>query len=260
MDLKLEGKRALVCGSSQGIGWASARELAQLGCSVTLLSRDQRRLSDLLAELPSGVEHHTIACDVTHHDELCEKVSAQIKNAGSFDILINNSGGPPGGPITDAAPAAFTAALSQHLYPAIVLMQLLLPDMKKKKFGRIVNIVSTSVKAPLKGLGVSNTTRGAVASWAKTLAAEVAADGITVNCVLPGATDTQRLAQIITAKAEKAGISTDQVRDSMLAEIPAARFGLPHEVAAAVAFLCSPSAAYINGVALPVDGGRTPCL
>jgi len=260
MDINLSGKRALVCGASQGIGLASAIELAKLGCQVTLLARNEAKLTSALASLEHPSRHHFIACDVTDKATLQSAVSSDLAEYGPYAILINNSGGPPGGPIVSAKADAFQAALEQHLFTNILLTQLLLPGMQAAQWGRIINIISTSVKAPLSGLGVSNTTRGAVANWAKTLANEVAKEGITVNNVLPGATNTERLTTIIEHKASKQQSSIEAVTNHMLGDIPAQRFGQPEEVAAMVAFLCTPAAAYVNGTAIAVDGGRTGCF
>jgi 3-oxoacyl-[acyl-carrier protein] reductase len=175
-------------------------------------------------------------------------------------ILVNNSGGPPAGALHASATEAFDAPWKQQLLAAHELMRAVLPGMKAAGYGRIINVISTSVKAPLRGLGVSNTIRAAVANWSKTLSMELAPWGITVNNVLPGATLTQRLVSIIEGKAASTGHSVEDIQKDMLAEIPAGRFGTPEEVAAAVAFLASPAAGYINGIHLPVDGGRTPNL
>ncbi|MBQ48118.1 MAG: short-chain dehydrogenase [Zetaproteobacteria bacterium] len=259
MLIDLSGRSALVCGSSQGIGAASAKMLAELGCQVTCLARNEDNLKNIVSGL-KGSNHHLIAADVGERTELSQKIQNHINEYGPFEILINNSGGPPGGPIASAEAEAFQDAFEKHLLANALLASLVIPGMKDKKFGRIVNIISTSVKAPLTGLGVSNTIRGAVANWSKTLSNELASFGITVNNVLPGATETQRLSSIITNKAKKVGCSEDEMAKRMRNEIPAKRFGKPEEVAAAIGFLCSPAAAYINGINIPVDGGRTPCL
>jgi 3-oxoacyl-[acyl-carrier protein] reductase len=258
MDLSLAGKRALVGGSSQGIGRAAAIELAALGAEVTLLARDEGRLREALAQLPrpNNQTHALMVADFTDPASVARAVAADNR----FEILINNTGGPKGGPAHAAAPEEFEAAFRMHVLCGQVLLQALLPTMKAAQYGRIVNIISTSVKAPIPDLGVSNTIRAAVANWAKTLAGELGQFGITVNNVLPGFTDTQRLSQLFTAKAEKLGKTLEQVRQEAVATIPARRLGKPEEVAAAVAFLCTPAAAYINGINLPVDGGRTPSL
>jgi len=187
-------------------------------------------------------------------------ITEWIGQGNVAEILINNTGGPPGGLAFDANTDEFLSAFTNHLICNQVLAQALVPGMKKKSYGRIVNVISTSVKQPLNGLGVSNTIRGAVANWAKTLANELGQFGITVNNVLPGATNTVRLESILKSKAEKTGKSYDEVADGMRSTIPASRFAEPSELGSAIAFLASPAASYINGINLPVDGGRTKCL
>ena len=259
MDLQLNGKRAFVSGSSKGIGRAIAEELAQLGAAVTLVSRSEETLQKAVAELP-GDGHNYLVADYSDPSDLKEKVSSYVASNPAVHILINNTGGPPGGPITDAEEEAFRIAFNNHLICNHILATAFLPGMKEAGYGRIINVISTSVKQPLNGLGVSNTIRGAVASWSKTWANEVASFGITVNNVLPGATSTERLSSIIENKASKTGKSQAEVSDAMIGQIPARRFAQPAEVAAAAAFLASPAAAYINGINLPVDGGRTGSL
>jgi 3-oxoacyl-[acyl-carrier protein] reductase len=262
MDLSLANRNALVCGSSQGIGLATAIELAHFGANITLVARDQSRLDDALIQLPAldSQKHSTLVCDFSQPDRLKSAVQLHLDQTGTVSILINNTGGPPGGDIIDADASAFIDAYTKHLICNHVLTQLVVPGMKAQNYGRIVNIISTSVKQPIPGLGVSNTTRGAVASWAKTMASELAGFGITVNNVLPGFTDTQRLRSLFQARADSSGKTFEQVAEAMKQTIPAARFAEPHEVGAAAAFLCTPAAAYINGINVPVDGGRTGCL
>ncbi|MFC3816103.1 SDR family oxidoreductase [Lysobacter sp. GCM10012299] len=261
MDLDLSGKHALVCGASQGIGLSTAKALAELGANVTLLARREERLREAAEQLPTkpGQAHGWIAVDSADTDALRAKVEALVA-AQPVHILVNNSGGPPPGPVHGAEIAAFEAAYRQHLIANHVLAESVIPGMERDGYGRIVNVISTSVKEPLQGLGVSNTTRWAVASWAKTLATEVAAKGITVNNVLPGSTETPRIEQIIDNTANKTGRSRAEVFEKMVSEIPMRRFARPQETAAAIAFLCSPAASYITGVNLPVDGGRTRSL
>lgn len=256
MNLNLTGKRALVCGSTQGIGKAIAMELALLGANITLIARNEQALKDVLAELPANAGHDYVVADFSDHKNVQHKVAAYLEN-NTIDILVNNTGGPPAGPIVDVEPIAFIAAYQSHLLCNHVLVQAVLPHMKQNKWGRIINVVSTSVRQPLKGLGVSNTTRAAVAGWAKTLSFEVAKDGITVNNVLPGATKTVRLENIIQGKAQKTQHAVDAIEKEMLDEIPAGRFGLAEEIAGLAAFLASPAAGYINGQSIAVDGGRT---
>ena len=257
MNLDLTNKHALVCGSTQGIGKAAAIELASLGATITLLARNEPRLKTVLAELPGTAKHDYIVADFSDPKQLQEKIENYLRKEKVIHILVNNTGGPAAGPITEAKTEEFQLAFSNHLLCNHILVQALLPGMKSEKYGRIINIISTSVKQPIFGLGVSNTIRAAVANWAKTLSLEVAPFGITVNNVLPGATATQRLFVIIEGKMQKKGISREEAEKEMLSEIPAKRFGQPEEIAAAVAFLASPAAAYINGINVPVDGGRT---
>lgn len=261
MNLSLQGKNAWVGGASAGIGRAVAIELAHLGANVTLVARTEATLQATLEELDTtlGQQHQIAIADYRDPDALREQVQAVLQQK-TLHVLVNNTGGPPGGPITDATTAAFTEAFQQHLLCNHLLAQAVLPGMKQSGFGRIINVISTSVKEPLDGLGVSNTTRWAVAGWAKTLANEVARFGITVNNVLPGYTRTGRLQSLIERQAAAKGMDTEQLEEQWRHHTPALRFADPEEVAAAVAFLASPAASYINGVNLPVDGGRTKSL
>ncbi len=262
MDISLTGKRAVVCGASRGIGRATAVQLAELGAGVTLVARSADGLMAVRESLDrsQNQQHHILAADFADPSGLKVKIETHLQQHGPIQILVNNAGGPPAGPASEAALEQFTGAFAQHLLCNHVLMQALLPGMKEAKYGRIINVISTSVKNPIKGLCVSNTIRAAVANWAKTLAGELAGFGITVNNVLPGATETDRLNEIIEGKAKKLGKSRDEVIAMEIASIPAGRFGKPEELAAAIAFLASPAAAYINGINLPVDGGRLGCL
>jgi len=261
-DTDLYNRTALVCGASQGIGLASAVSLASLGCRVTLFARDPQRLGEAMAELPivPGVEHDIAVADFHDPGMVLNEAAGAMDRAGGFDILINNTGGPPGGTITEATGDAFLKAMNAHLVNNQNLANLVLPGMKQNGFGRIVNIISTSVKCPIPGLGISNTVRAAVAAWAKTLAGEVARDKVTINSVLPGFTDTTRLSSLFEAKAGRMGTDAGRVRDEAVASIPMGRLGEPEEVAAAVAFYCTPAASYITGTVLAVDGGRTPTI
>lgn len=258
MDLDLRGKHALVCGGSEGIGKAAAHELALLGASITVLARREAALRDVAGQLPrtaDGQTHGWIVADVGETAALRAKIEAAGTSA-PFHVLVNNSAGPPSGPVHDAAPDAFLDAFRLHLISAQACVQAVLPGMRDARWGRIVNVVSTSVREPIANLGVSNTVRGAVAGWAKTLSRELGAAGITVNNVLPGYTRTQRLEQILHDRAQAAHKSEDDIARAMIASVPAGRFAEAHEIAAAIAFLASPAAAYINGVSLAVDGGR----
>jgi 3-oxoacyl-[acyl-carrier protein] reductase len=261
MDLNLRERNALVCGSSSGIGKAAAIELARLGASVTLLARNSSALAQTLSELPHkpGQNHDFIIADTAQHADLQQKITGLISQK-RIHILINNSGGPPGGEILKADINDFRQVFEQHLMANHLITQLVVPGMKDVAWGRIINVISTSVKQPLHNLGVSNTIRAAVANWAKTLATELAPYHITVNNVLPGATETDRLHAIVASKAEKSGKQTEKIRTAMLADIPMGRFAKPEEIAAAIAFLASPAASYITGTQITVDGGRTGVL
>lgn len=262
MNIDLTNKNALVCGSSQGIGKACAVELASLGANVTLFSRNKESLTAVMAELDTskGQSHSVLVADFSQPEQVKNTIEAAIANGAGFHVLINNTGGPAPGPANTSDASAFIDAFNLHLVSNHHLVQAIIPFMKAQSYGRIINVISTSVKQPLPNLGVSNTIRGAVASWAKTLANELGEFGITVNNVLPGATATARLDAIIENKAKKQNISLEQATINEKSHIPMRRFAQPEEFAAAAAFLASPSAGYITGINLPVDGGRTSSL
>lgn len=262
MNLDLQNKTAIVCGSTQGIGKAVALELASLGANVTLVARNEQSLKQTKAELANnGKQLHSYLCvDFSNPVLLKELVEQYIQRNGSVNILVNNTGGPPSGPIVSAKTEEFLSAFNNHLICNHILVQACVEGMKNSGYGRIINVISTSVKQALPNLGVSNTIRAAVGNWSKTLANELGKFGITVNNVLPGATSTQRLSNIIETKALKTNVDNELIKNEMLHEIPLARFASPSEIAYAVAFLASPSAAYVNGINLPVDGGRTSSL
>lgn len=260
MNLNLNNKYALVCGSTAGIGKATAIALAQEGANVTLIARNEDKLKAVLAELPQQRTHDYIVADFSNPEELKTKVSEYITKNHGFHILVNNTGGPAGGPVFSAKISEFESAFTQHLKCNHVLAQAVVPFMKEEGYGRIINVISTSVKQPLDGLGVSNTIRGAVANWSKTLANELGQYGITVNNVLPGATGTERLTEIIKNKSAKTGSNEEEAANAMKQAVPAKRFAKPEELAYAITFLASACASYINGINLPVDGGRTKSL
>lgn len=258
MNTSLQGKTAVIGGSTQGIGLAIAQELAALGATCILLARNEQALQAVSAALPAPYQqlHNYKVADFTHPEQVRQAITA-IVAATPVHILINNTGGPPPGPITEATEEAFLAAFNQHIICNQVLVKAVIPSMKEAAWGRIINIISTSVKIPHKNLGVSNTIRGATASWAKTLSNELAAFGITVNNILPGYTKTQRLSSLIQNNATKRQVTPAAIEEEMLREIPAKRFGDASELAAVAAFLATPAAAYVNGVSIPVDGGKT---
>jgi|TARA_B100000959_G_scaffold186716_1_gene195285 3-oxoacyl-[acyl-carrier protein] reductase len=241
--ISLEGKRALVCGGTSGIGKATAQALRDCGSEVVILSR-------------SAFGNNTISCDLEDLDSLTVSVNKEIESNGFFEILINNSGGPPSGPLIDAKPSDFEKAFLRHVLASQTLVQLLLPGMQKSEYGRIINIISTSVKEPIPGLGVSNTIRGAMASWSKTLSKELP-PCITINNILPGFTNTERLTELKKTLSEQKGISEDEVESAWLSTVPEGRLADPSELGKVVAFLSSPAASFVRGTSIPVDGGRT---
>ena len=258
MNLGLRNKKAIVCGSTQGIGKSIAEELALQGVSITLIARNQNALQEVISLLDVSLgQKHDFLCVDFSANNFSEKINSLTQD---YDILVNNTGGPASGPITDAQPVDFENAFKMHLLNNQILVKKVVEGMKKNSFGRIINIISTSVKAPIPGLGVSNTIRAAVANWAKTLSLELGIYGITVNNVLPGFTNTNRLNSLINKKAEVQGKSVDEVASQMKKSVPMNRFGNSNEVANAVVFLSSIKASYINGINLPVDGGRTASL
>ena len=263
MNLDLNHKNALVCGASQGIGLAAAIELSKLGASVTLCARNEVRLQSATEQLDTalGQKHDYLVADFTDPEALEKVLENHLKTLESpYHILVNNTGGPPPGLAHEAKLGEYWAAFNQHLICNQILAAGVIPGMKASEYGRIVNVISTSVKQPLPNLGVSNTIRGAVANWAKTLANELGQYGITVNNVLPGATNTARLKAIAERKSASTGKSEADVLEGMANQVPMKRVGEPEDLGAAIAFLASPAAGYINGVNLPVDGGRTSSL
>ena len=241
--ITLEGKRALVCGGTSGIGKAAAESLRSCGAQVVILSR-------------SASGDNSISCDIEDLDSLTILVKKEIEKKGDFEILINNSGGPPSGPLIDATPHDFEKAFRRHVLASQTLVQLILPGMKTANYGRIINIISTSVKEPIPGLGVSNTIRGAMASWSKTMSKELP-PSITINNVLPGFTNTERLTELKKTLSEQKGISQEEVENAWLLTVPEGRLADPSELGKVVAFLSSPAASFVRGTSIPVDGGRT---
>ena len=241
--INLDGKRALVCGGTSGIGKAAAISLSECGAEVVILSR-------------SASGENTLKCDLEDLDSLTISVTKEIEKNGNFEILINNSGGPPSGPLIDATPHDFEKAFRRHVLASQTLVQLILPGMKTANYGRIINIISTSVKEPIPGLGVSNTIRGAMASWSKTMSKELP-PSITINNVLPGFTNTERLTELKKTLSEQKGISQEEVENAWLLTVPEGRLADPSELGKVVAFLSSPAASFVRGTSIPVDGGRT---
>lgn len=261
MNISLQGKQAIVCGSTQGIGQSAANQLAELGASIILIARNEEKLKAAASQLDTslGQEHTYLVADFSKPSDLASKVDDFLSDKNPV-ILVNNTGGPPGGLIHKAQIDEFRNAFNQHLICNHIMVTAVVEKMKAANYGRIINVISTSVKQPLPNLGVSNTIRGAVANWSKTLANELGQFNITVNNVLPGATDTVRLKSIIETKSEKTGRSYDDILKEMSNASPMQRIATPEEVANAIAFLASPAASYINGINVPVDGGRTKSL
>jgi len=261
MNLSLENKHAVICGSTQGIGLATAIILAGLGATCVLVARNEDSLIKAVKELPikHKQQHSYVVADFIDTISV-EKAINSIIAKQTIEILVNNSGGPQPGPITAAKTSDFENAFTQHLICNHILTNAVLPGMKASAYGRIINIISTSVKTPLPNLGVSNTIRAAVASWAKTLSNEVGQYNITVNNVLPGLTNTMRYKKLIENTSALQNIAKEQVEESLINSIPMRRIGLAEEIGNMIAFLASPAASYISGTNIPVDGGRTASL
>lgn len=257
----LAGKHALVCGASAGIGRATAMALAQAGAEVTALARREDRLIELVRELEEAgaSKARYLTADLDQRDEMEQTLQAFLQEHGPVHIWINNTGGPPPGPLTEATEEQLLAALGRHLLSAQRILKLLLPGMKEASYGRIVSVLSTSVRVPIPGLGVSNLTRAAMASWSKTLSNELPPH-ITINCLLPGFTATERLSSLAESRAQRQGVTVEEVETAWRGTIPEGRLGRPEELGATIAFLTSPAASYIRGVCLPVDGGRLPSI
>lgn len=258
MEISLVNKHAVICGSTQGIGLAIAIELSKLGASCTLMARNEEALQLALKELHYvfDQQHNYLVADFSEPSQVKEAIQFHLSKY-PVHILVNNTGGPPAGVIAEADPVDFVRYFEQHIVCNQLLTQACLPSMKAAGYGRVINVISTTVRIPLENLGISNTIRGAVASWAKSWSNEVAQFGITVNNILPGFTKTERLRKLIEHTAHKKGSSFDEVAAQMEKEVPARRFGDASEIAAVAAFLASPAASYVNGTSIPVDGGRT---
>jgi 3-oxoacyl-[acyl-carrier protein] reductase len=252
----LSGLNALVCGASQGIGKATAELFARQGARVVLLARTPESLEKVRSTLPSPEKHMCIKADISRAEELDAALENILQAWGNIDILVNNAGGPAAGPLLEANPSAFESALHTHVLAQLQLCKKITPTMKAKGYGRIINVISTSVRMPIANLGVSNTIRAAVAGFSKTLSNELAPHGITVNNVLPGYTETERLTALAQAAAQRSATTPEAIRENWLKQVPMNRFARPEEIAAALAFLASREAAYITGVNLQVDGGR----
>ena len=253
----LSGKHALVCGASKGIGAATAKMLAKAGANVTVCARNEHALKQLCAEMETlgNGKHHSLVLDLEDTQSLNAAVSELIEQRGTIHILVNNAGGPPGGPLIENTVSDFDAPFKRHLHASHILTQLVIPGMESTGYGRIVQIISTSVKEPIPNIGLSNTLRGAMASWAKSLSRELH-PCITINNVLPGFTNTERLGSLASSINQRTGKSIDEVHEGWMSQVPIERLIEPLETASAITFLTLPASGGIRGVSLAVDGGR----
>lgn len=257
MDFAIKGKTALVAAASRGLGFAAANELAREGANLVICSRSQERIEAAAQQIRRGhgVTVEAVAADLRFPEQI-DAVIAQAKQAfGSVDILITNAGGPPAGYFNDLTVADWQAGFEITVLSALRLIHGTIPMMRAQKWGRIVNILSISVKQPIPGLLLSNALRPGLVGLAKSLADEVAAEGITINNVCPGWTQTERVDELMAFRARQKGISPEQAAAEISTNIPMQRMGRPDEPAALIAFLCSDRASYITGTTIPVDGG-----
>ncbi|MEN0065874.1 MAG: SDR family oxidoreductase [Myxococcota bacterium] len=255
--LSLTSRHALVCGASQGIGAATARAFAAAGATLTLLARTASKLEAMVEPLKAAGAPavHVLVADLDDREAFEGAVTAWLQAHGPVHIVVHNTGGPKGGPLLEASTDAIEGAIGRHLLTAHRLLQLTLPGMRSAGYGRFIQVLSTSVREPIDRLGVSNLTRAAVASWAKTMSRELPS-GVTINNVLPGFTDTERLDQLMGAAAERTGTTPDRVREAWIATVPEGRLAHPDETASVILFLASEGASYVRGTSIPVDGGR----
>ncbi|MDA3843685.1 MAG: SDR family oxidoreductase [Candidatus Kapabacteria bacterium] len=262
MNLSLSGKKALVCGSTQGIGLAIAECFAEAGAEVHLFARNRDTLKNVVESLPAHGKacHSFVSADFSNPEAAVKAIESIYGDSPNFDILINNTGGPAPGPILDETSNNLRKAFDSHVVMSQLLTQMLIPNMKQKQFGRIINIISIGAKQPVDNLGCSNTIRGAMASWSKTLSRELAGFGITVNNLLPGYTLTGRLESFFRHRAAESGKTYEEITNEIVCGIPAGRLGKPEELAAAALFLASESSSYITGINIPIDGGYLACL
>ena len=261
MIVSLKKRRAVIGGSSRGIGKAIAKQLAESGAQVTLMARSEKLLQEIIADLPTheGQQHGYLVVDFNDFEGY-KRVLTRFFSNNHIDILVNNTQGPEAGGALEKSVEDYQKAFDQLFKSVVYTTQLALKEMQRSNWGRIINVASISVKEPLNYLALSNTIRAAVVTWAKSLAIDIARDGITVNNILTGYFDTERLASLNAKKAEKMGVEEDEVRTEMEKKVPANRIGKPEEYGFLVAFLASDKAAYINGINLPIDGGLLKSL
>ncbi len=261
MNLDLKNKTAIVCGATQGIGLGIAQEFAKEGVNLILVARNKEKLISCVNSLERPEKHSFICVDFSKPNELEKELSSYFKKHKTVvHILINNTGGPKSGPIERAKTSEFVDAFNMHVLCNQILCSFVVPGMKKLGYGRIINIISTSVKIPIIGLGVSNTIRGAVANWSKTMANELGEFQITVNNVLPGYTNTNRLRSLFEKMSSSQKKPIKEIEQNIINNVPLKRLGTVNDVANIVTFLASKKASYINGVNIPIDGGRTGSL
>ena len=254
MKIDLTGKKALVGGSSKGIGLGIATELAKSGASVCLMARNESRLKEIVAQLPSSNNHSYLVVDFSKFEDFKIKIEEYVKN-NQVDILINNTQGPPAGNSLSKNIDSYQEAFDLLFKSVVHTTSLVIPGMQKNKWGRIINVTSVSVKEPLNYLVLSNSIRSAVVAWAKSLSVDLGPDGITVNSILTGYFDTERIKELNKEKSKSLNISEAEVLDKMKSIVPASRLGRPEEYGYLVSFLSSDNAAYINGASIPIDGG-----
>ncbi len=254
MKIDLTGKKALVGGSSKGIGLGIATELANSGACVCLMARNESRLKEIVAQLPSSNNHSYLVVDFSKFEDFKIKIEEYVKN-NQVDILINNTQGPPAGNSLSKNIDSYQEAFDLLFKSVVHTTSLVIPGMQKNKWGRIINVTSVSVKEPLNYLVLSNSIRSAVVAWAKSLSVDLGPDGITVNSILTGYFDTERIKELNKEKSRSLNISEAEVLDKMKSLVPASRLGTPEEYGYLVSFLSSDNAAYINGASIPIDGG-----
>ncbi len=256
MEISLKGKQALVGGASRGLGKAIALQLARCGAAVTLMARNEEKLKMVMAELSveAGQQHNYLVVDFADFEQFKATISAWFQHH-TIDILINNTNGPAAGGVLEKSTDDYQRSFDLLFKTVCHLTMAALPGMQAAKYGRIINLSSITVKEPLQSLVLSNSIRSAVLSWAKTLARETAPMGITVNNILTGYFDTERLNEIHSVQAANKGIGLDVYKNSMKTEVPVGRFGEPMEFAYLVAFLASDYSSYITGANIPIDGG-----